>query len=205
MRVAVFGATGGTGKEIVVQALEMGYTVSALVRDPNRLPPEAKGIATVVGDVLDPCKVNQTLRGTDAVIVSLGNRSDSPENTVSSGTKHIIDAMGDHGVKRLVVITSLGVGDSKDQVPFAFKLVMKTVMRKIMADKELQEEYVQGSGLDWVILRPGELRDGPKTGDFTFGTSREITAKAISRADLASFALKQLVDDHFLRKAVAVT
>jgi len=205
MRIAVFGATGGTGKEIVVQALAMGYDVSALVRDPNRLSPEAKDINTVVGDVLDPDKVNQTLRDADAVVVSLGNRSDSPENTVSSGTKHIIDAMGDQGVKRLVVITSLGVGDSKDQVPIAFKLVMKTVMRKIMADKELQEKYVQDSGLDWVILRPGELRDGPKTGEYNAGTGREIMAKAISRADLASFALKQLIDDDFLGKAVGVT
>lgn len=205
MKIAVFGATGGTGKEILSQALEMGYEVSALVREPSRLSPGAKGINTVVGDVLDPDKVSETLRGTDAVLVSLGNRGDSPENTVSAGTKNIINAMGDHGLKRLVVITSLGVGDSKDQVPLAFKLVMKTVMRKIMADKELQETYVQGSGLDWVILRPGELRDGPKTGEFNFGTGSEIMAKAISRADLASFALKQLVDDNFLGKAVAVT
>jgi uncharacterized protein YbjT (DUF2867 family) len=159
MKLSVFGATGGTGREIVEQALAVGTDVTVLVRDSARLSDKAKGANILIGDVLDPHSVESALHGVDAVVVSLGGRSDSPENTVSEGTKNIVAAMQSLGIKRLVVITSLGLGDSKNQVPFAFKMVMKTVMRKIMGDKELQEKFVRESGLDWVILRPGELTE----------------------------------------------
>jgi putative NADH-flavin reductase len=205
MKLSVFGATGGTGREVVEQALAVGTDVTVLVRDSARLSDKAKGANILIGDVLDLHSVEAALNGVDAVVVSLGSRSDSPENTVSEGTKNIITAMQSLGIKRLVVVTSLGIGDSKNQVPFVFKMVMKTVMRKIMEDKELQEKFVRESGLDWVILRPGELRGGPQSGQYTFGTDRSIMAKAITRADLAEFALVQCVDDRFLQKAVAIT
>ena len=205
MKISVFGATGGTGREIVEQALAIGTEVTILVRDPARLSDKVRGANIVIGNVLDPRKVQEALGGADAVVVSLGNRSDSPENTVSEGTKNIITAMQTLGIKRLVVVTSLGVGDSKNQVPFVFKIVMKTVMRKVMEDKEQQEKLVRESELDWVILRPGELIDGPRTGQYAFGTDQSIMAEAISRADLAEFTLKQCVDDQFLQKAVAIT
>ncbi|MFN2197190.1 MAG: NAD(P)-dependent oxidoreductase, partial [Anaerolineales bacterium] len=185
--------------------LEVGHQVSALVRDPNRLSEATKRADMIVGDVLNPQQVAATISGTDAVVVSLGSRSNSPENTVSQGTKNIITCMQQTGVKRLVVVTSLGVGDSKDQVPMAFKLVMKTVMRKIMADKELQEQYVQESGLDWVIVRPGGLSDDPASGAYLFGTDPSVMAGRVSRADVAAFVLQNLSDDQFLGQAVAIT
>jgi len=205
MKIAVFGATGGTGRQIVKQALLAGHEVSVLVRSPERLSEPSKSATILVGDVLDPVKVQATIAGVDAVFVSLGSRGDSPENTVSAGTKNIITAMQAEGAKRLVVVTSLGVGDSKNQVPLAFKLVMKTVMRKIMADKELQEQYVQASGLDWVIVRPGELSNDPPTGDYKFGTDSAITAGRVSRADVAEFVLRNLTDKKFLGQAVAIS
>jgi uncharacterized protein YbjT (DUF2867 family) len=205
MRIAVFGGTGGTGRQVIEQALEAGHQVAALVRDPNRLSEAAKQADIFIGDVLNPQDVAETISGVHAVAVSLGSRSDSPENTVSEGTKNIITCMQDAGVKRLVVVTSLGVGDSKDQVPMAFKLVMKTVMRKIMADKELQEQYVQESGLDWVIVRPGGLSDDPASGAYLFGTDPSVMAGRVSRADVAAFVLQNLSDDQFLGQAVAIT
>ncbi len=205
MKIAVFGATGGTGLNIVDQALAAGHEVQALVRNPARLSAAAQAPHIIVGDVLDPKKVAATVQGVAAVVVSLGSRSDSPENTVSAGTQNIITAMQATGIKRLVVITSLGVGDSKNQVPLAFRLVMKTVMRKRMIDKERQEHFVRESGLDWIILRPGELRDTPATGEYTYGTDQTIRAQAISRADLAAFAIQQFTQDEFLHQAVAIT
>ena len=205
MRIAVFGGTGGTGRQVIEQALEAGHQVAALVRDPNRLSAPAKQADIIVGDVLNPQQVAETISGAEAVVVSLGSRSDSPDNTVSQGTKNIIACMQESGVKRLVVVTSLGVGDSKDQVPMAFKLVIKTVMRKIMADKDLQEQYVQESGLDWVIVRPGGLSDDPASGAYIFGTDPTIMAGRVSRADVAAFVLQNLSDDQFLGQAVAIT
>jgi uncharacterized protein YbjT (DUF2867 family) len=205
MRIAVFGGTGGTGRQVIEQALEAGHQVAALVRDPNRLSATTKQADIIVGDVLNPQQVAETISGADAVVVSLGSRSDSPENTVSQGTKNIIACMHESGVKRLVVVTSLGVGDSKDQVPMAFKLVIKTVMRKIMADKDLQEQHVQESGLDWVIVRPGGLSDDPASGAYIFGVDPSIMAGQVSRADVAAFVLQNLSDDQFLGQAVAIT
>lgn len=206
MKIAVFGGTGETGQEIVAQSLAKGYHVSVLVRDPGRLSDQiADQLYVTVGDVLDFEKVEKTVWKADAVVVSLGTRPDTPENIVSEGTKNIIQAMQEQGVKRLVVVTSLGVGDSKNQVPFAFKMIMKTALRKVMADKERQENLVRESDLDWVIVRPGGLTDGPRKGEYTFGIEPSIVAGSISRADLAEFVLKQVVENQFLRKAVAVT
>jgi putative NADH-flavin reductase len=205
MRIAIFGGTGGTGQQVIEQALEAGHQVSALVRDPDRLSEASKLADIIVGDVLNTQNVAETISGAHAVVVSLGSRSDSPENTVSQGTKNIITCMQDAGVKRLVVVTSLGVGDSKDQVPMAFKLVIKTVMRKIMADKELQEQYVRESGLDWVIVRPGGLSDDLATGAYLFGTEPSIMAGQVSRADVAAFIIQNLSSEQFLGQAVAIT
>lgn len=143
MKIAVFGATGGTGRKIVEQALDRGDQVTVLVRNPARLSAKAKQAKIITGDVLDLQNVQATILGADAVAVSLGSRSDSPEYTVSQGTKNIITAMKAQNVQRLVVVTTLGLGESKNQVPTAFKFVMKTVMRKIIADKERQESFVR--------------------------------------------------------------
>jgi putative NADH-flavin reductase len=205
MKIAVFGATGGTGRNIVEQALEAGHQVNILVRNPARLSDAARQATTITGDVLDAQKVHDTISGVDAVVVSLGSRSDSPDHTVSEGTKNIIDSMQKLGVNRLVVITSLGVGESKNQVPLVFKLVMKTIMRKIIADKERQEKFVQTSGLDWVIVRPGELSNDPPTGDYTYGVDPSIMAGKVSRGDVAAFVLRNIHDDQFLHQAVAIS
>ena len=103
MKISVFGATGGTGREIIEQALAVGTDITVLVRDPARLSDKVGGVYIVTGDVLDPRKVQEALGGADAVVVSLGNRSDSPENTVSEGTKNIIMAM-QKGPDRILVM-----------------------------------------------------------------------------------------------------
>jgi putative NADH-flavin reductase len=205
MNIAVFGGTGGTGQWIIKLGIEAGHQITALVRNPDRLDDGSSQTKIIVGNVLDYKKVQESIAGTDAVAVSLGSRSDSPDNIVSQGTQNIIRAMKALDVRRLVVITSLGVGDSKDQVPMAFKLVMKTIMRKIIIDKDRQEQFVRASGLDWVIIRPGELSNDPPTQQYIFGTDPTITAKRVSRADVAEFVIQNLTDNQFLHQAVAIT
>lgn len=206
MNITIFGATGGTGKQIVVQALAAGHQVAALVRDPAKLNSEDQRLTIVAGDVLDAAKVEQTIAGADAVVVSLGNTANNPDFIVSQGTQVIVDAMHRLGTpRRIIIVSSLGVGESKDQVPFAFKMLMNTVIRKPMQDKEKQEAIVKASGLDWTIVRPGGLTDGPATGQFKSGLDPKIVAGQVSRADVAAFVLRQLTDDTYLHKTPAIT
>jgi putative NADH-flavin reductase len=124
---------------------------------------------------------------------------------VSAGTGQIIDAMRRQQVRRLIVISSLGVGDSKNQVSFGFKLLKWTVLRKVMKDKEVQEKLVQESGLDWTIVRPGGLTDGPGTGRYQVGTDTSITAGRIARADIADFVLRELDRNEYVGLIPAIT
>lgn len=205
MKIALFGATGGTGQEIIIQALARSDEVQALVREPTDRLPARPGLVIIPGDILDQAKVTATIEGTEAVICTLGGRAHNPDDMLAQGTRNIILAMKAEGLKRLVVVTSLGVGNSVDQVPTGFKILMRTVIRKEMQDKEQQEAVVRESGLDWVIVRPGGLVNGPATGAYRVGTGRDIVAGQVSRSDVAAFVLAQLSDDTFLYQAPAIT
>lgn len=205
MKITVFGATGGTGKQVVEQALAAGHHVTALVRDPAKLAINNPALTVRRGNVLEPEDVFNAVSGAEAVIVSLGSTANNPDGVVAKGTANVVDAMQKAGVARLIVVTSLGVGESKDQVPFFFKALMATALRKTMQDKEAQEKLVKASGLDWTIVRPGGLTDGPRTGQYRYGLDPKLVAGQVSRADVAEFVLKQLTDTQFLRKAPAIT
>ncbi len=205
MNIALFGATGGTGQQIAVQAMAAGHSVQALVRDPSRLPLQDPRLTVITGDVLDTDAVARTLDAAGVVIVTLGNTANNPDWIVSNGTQVIIDAMKQRHIRRLIVISSIGVGDSKDQVPFAFKMLMKTVIKKPMEDKECQEQIVRASGLDWTIVRPGGLTNGERTGRYRFGLDPKLSAGQVSRADVAEFTLRQIDDLTFLHKTPAIT
>lgn len=207
MNIVVLGATGGTGREVVQQALAQGHRVTAFVRDPARLPVEDEQLQVVVGDALDPAAVERAVAGQDAAVVALGSRDRSNRSVRSQGTAHVIRAMQAHDVPRLVVVSAGGVGDSYEQVPLLIKLFIKTLLRHAYADHEQQEQYVRESDREWVIVRPGQLTDGPRTGDYHTGTvEQEISGSGrVSRADVAEFVLQQLADDRYLRQAVSIT
>jgi putative NADH-flavin reductase len=203
MNIALFGATGGTGRQVLDQALAQGHLVSALVRDPAKLA-ERKGLTLVVGDVLDRDATTRCIQGTDAVICVLGSHG-SREPIEALGTQSILDAMRDNGVRRLIAVTSLGVGDSRAQINWAFRVIMDLTLKPIMMAKEEQERLIKASGLDWTIVRPGGLTDGPRTGAYRFGRDRSIKGGRISRADVAEFVLRQLTDTTFIHQTPAVS
>ncbi|WP_462320347.1 NAD(P)-dependent oxidoreductase [Halochromatium sp.] len=203
MKIALFGATGGTGRQVLNQGLEKGYAFRALARSPDALE-QVQGLEIIAGDVRDSAAVERCVTGTDTVICVLGSHGGA-EPIEAEGTKQIIDVMRALGVKRLIAVTSLGVGDSREQVPAFFRVIMQLTLKKIMAAKEAQEQLIRGSGLDWTIVRPGGLTDGPATGSYLSGTDKSIKATRISRADVADFVLQQLVDTRYLRQAPAVS
>jgi putative NADH-flavin reductase len=203
MKLLVFGATGGTGREIVAQALEQGHVVTVFVRNPAAISTKHDRLKVAQGDILDYPSVETAVQGQDAVLSALGVRKLSKNTILSDGTKNIIQAMERHGVKRFICESSLGVGDSRGQLGWVFNVfIIPLFLRNVFRDKEAQEQYIQQSSLEWVIVRPAALTNGPRTGAYRSGfspTDRTITAK-ISRADVADFMLKQLTDDSYLRK-----
>ncbi len=205
MKLAIFGATGGTGQQLVEQALAAGHSVVALVRDPVKVTTQHPALSLLQGNVLELANVVKTMNGVDGVLCSLGNTANNPAMVVSTGTQNIVQAMRQKGVPRLIVISSLGVGDSNNQVGWLFKIIMWTFLRKVIRDKEEQEKIVRASGLEWTIIRPGGLVDGLRTGHYKASLDPSFMSSRVVRADVAEFALKQLTDPMYLRKTPAIT
>ncbi len=206
MNIAVFGATGKTGLEIVKQALEGGHKVTAFVRDPARLAIENKNLNVVTGDVFDTASVAQAIKGQDAAVCALGAGSDLKKTTVRTiGTVNIIAGMKQNNVKRLVVITAMGVGESWDTLSMFNKFFFATLLKSSRVDHEAQESAVRESGLDWTIIRPSGLVDTPRTGVYDFGENIPAKTSKIARADVADLILKELEQKTNIGKALTIS
>jgi len=207
-RVLIVGATGGTGRQLVMQALERGYAVTALVRDPSRLQVDHPQLTVIQGDVLDEGSADAAMRGQEAVLSALGHkRYFYPTRILSEGTRYILRAMEIHGVRRLVCETSLGIGDSAGRMGLYYTLfVIPVILPFYFWDKTRQERMIAGSNVEWVIVRPGVLTNGDKRGRSRQGrhVGSFLMTVRISRADVADFMLNQLVSDTYLRAAPGV-
>ena len=206
MKLAIFGATGKTGIELVKQAVEQGHTVKAFVRDASRLGIENERLSLVTGDVFDSSSVAQAVQGQDAVICALGAGSDLKKTTVrTTGTINIISGMKKNNVKRLVVITAMGVGESWDTLSLINKFFFAVLLKSSREDHEAQETAVKESGLDWTIIRPSGLTDTPRTGVYEAGENILAPTSKIARADVADLILKELEQNMRIGKAVTIT
>lgn len=206
MKIAVFGATGTVGRQVVEQALEQGHEVTAFTRNAAGITQQHQRLRVVQGDVLDTHSVEPAVAGQDAVLVVLG---DGRKGIVrSAGTRAVMEAMNRTGVKRLIVQSTLGVGDSRANLNFVWKhLLFGMLLRKAFNDHVRQEEFVRGSDLDWTIVRPSAFTDGPRTGAFrrNFGGGESGLTLKISRADIAHFLLEQLHDATYLRQTPGIS
>lgn len=208
--IAVFGASGLTGSEAVFQALNEGDKVIGLTRNPSNLkvpagsggadadkPLQNENLTMIAGDVTKKGDVDKVFENgeVDGVIVALGGKTaDVGETMLTDGTNNVIAAMKEKGVKRLAVVTSIGAGDSENQAPFFFKVLMWTAMKKIFLDKNSQEEATVNSGLEYCIVRPGGLTVDPPTGVVNVIDGE---AGSIPRADVAQFCLDAVRMDDF--------
>ena len=202
----IFGATGSIGRQLVEQALQQGHTVTAFVRDPAKFGISPANLKIAQGDVMDFASVKKAVPGQDAVLCAIGAGS---KGTIrSEGTRNIIRAMENAGVKRFICLSSLGVGDSRDTLNFFWKYIMFGILlRKAYADHERQEDYVKQSSLEWTIVRPAAFTDGNLTGNYQhdFSAKDGKLKLKISRADVADFMLKQLSDDAYLYKTPGIS
>ncbi|WP_411880845.1 NAD(P)-dependent oxidoreductase [Polaromonas sp. YR568] len=203
-KILVLGATGGTGRLIVAQALARGFEVRALVRSPAKAG-GLEGAEIFIGDARDPAALRKALEGRDVVVSALGTPV-SPFREVtllSSATKALINAMKAAGVSRLVCITGMGAGDSAGHGGLVFdRLILPALLRKVYADKDRQEAIVRDSGLDWVLVRPAVLNDKPAGHGIRALTDLSgFHGGTIARADVASFVLDQVNTDTWLGRS----
>ncbi len=209
MKLIIFGSTGRTGRQLVTQALEQGYDVTAFARSPEEFGLSHERLKVVQGDVLNLASVERALQGQDVVFCSLGMPNIMDKSQLrAKGTKNIIRAMEKTGIKRFICQSGLGAGDSHEALPFHYKyLIAPLFMGALYADHNLQENHIKASHLDWTIVRPGSLNDGEWTGTYQHGytTENKPATIKISRADTAHFMLKQLVDNNYLHKTPCVS
>ncbi len=209
MKVLIIGATGGTGRQLVSQAIERDLTVTAFVRDPGKLPLAHPRLSVIRGNVLDASSVDRAVAGRDAVLCALGHkRWFYPNRILSSGTEQIIQAMQRHGVRRLVCETSLGVGSSFGRLGLYYTLfTIPFILPFYYWDKSRQETVIRNSRLDWTIVRPGLLNNRRARGVVRHGAAvgNWIWTVRISRADVAAFMLDQLTDDAYLHQTPGVS
>jgi putative NADH-flavin reductase len=202
MRVVVFGAAGRTGRLVVEQALEKRHNVTAFVRRPDSLAEQLPALRVVVGDALDQGAVDAAVSGQDAVVSAIGGSSSQPDEVCSQSIERIIHAMRQHNVGRLLCITTADDVDSG----FLFeKMVKPLFLRHVFADKAAQELAIYKSGLDWTILRPPILRDGPRTGAYRLAIG--VTPKGgwrVSRADVAEFIVRELGRKDYVHQTVGI-
>ncbi|MCI0706582.1 MAG: SDR family oxidoreductase [Ignavibacteriae bacterium] len=208
MNLLIIGATGGTGRQLVTQALEQGHTVTAFARNPAKVNIRHERLTVAQGNVLDYASLEKAVQGKDAILCALGHkRFVIPSSILSEGTKNILTAMNAHGLKRLICETSLSVGDSFGKLGLYYTLfVIPFIALFYFMDKGKQERLIRESDTEWTIVRPGQLTNGKKRGVYRHGpdVGNYILTVHISRADTADFMLKQVPDKTYLRKTVAV-
>lgn len=209
MKLLIIGGTGGTGGELIKQALEKGHILTALVRNPEKVKTTHQNLIVIKGNVLDFNKVQQVVEGQDVVISALGHkRFFINTNILSEGTKNIIRAMENHNVNRFICVTSLGINDSRFRLGLYYTLfVIPFIIFFYFRDKAKQEKIIRSSKLNWTIVRPGQLTNGRKRSSYKHGSNvgNYIFTKMISRADVAHFILCQLSDETYLHKTPGVT
>ncbi len=208
MNLLIIGATRGIGFQLLEQALHAGHAVTALVRNPQKMPKPQDRLKVIQGDILHPERVQQAMAGQEAVCVTIGiGITWRPVTVFSYGTRNVLEAMHQQGVRRLICITGIGAGDSKGHGGFLYdRLFNPLLLKTIYEDKDRQEALIKASETDWTIVRPGFLTNGPLTKKYRVITDlRGITAGRISRGDVAHFILDELATNRYLKQTPLLT
>jgi putative NADH-flavin reductase len=203
MNVLVFGASGQTGRAVVREALARGHRVSAFARDPAKLLITHPALRVIRGDVGDAAAVAQAVPGHDAVVSTLGVGSPlAHDDAVIDGVKHILGAMQAAQMRRLIYQSFIGVRESRAAVGFILRFIAPLPLRHEIADHEIKEALIKASGIDWTIVRPPKLTNGPRSSGYRAGENVATWAPIpmLSRADVAHFIVSELETPKFVQK-----
>ena len=215
MRIALFGASGGTGRAVIDRALQEGHQVKALARHADKLLPRA-GLTVLQGDAMVAEDVVRTLADTDAVVAALGNsqnafallfgaRRTTPRNICEAGTRNILAALDDGKDRSVVVVSAFGVGATQDKLPLMFKLFYRLILREQIADKEQQEALLRASSANYVVIQPVALTDKPASGKWTATLDGTLGGSEVSRHDLAAVILSEVTAKTHTRQTISLS
>ena len=214
--ILVVGATGGTGRATIERLVQDGHRVTAFSRHADSLAETSDLVTAFNGDATNPADVARAVEGHDAVIVTLGisenpirvrlfGTARTPIDVRSVGTRNVIDAMKKHGVRRLVVQSSYGVGETRDKLRFVDGLFFGLLLKPQIADTEVQELDVRDSGVDWVLAQPVHLTDDETDAEPFASDSGEVREWKISRRGVARFLARAAQTTEYTGKAVALS
>lgn len=205
MRLFILGATGGIGRQLVDQALERHHQVTAFVRSPEKLGARRDGLTVIQGDVRNLDAMSAALRGHDAMLSTLGPPGPSRNTITSDGARTTVTAMQTAGIRRLVIV---GVAALFPDIGMFGRMLRNTLLRNIADDSAEMERIVKATSLDWTIVRPPRLTNGPRTEHY--GVAADHLPKGagdnatISRADVAHFMLDEIERPAHIQQVVGI-
>jgi len=204
--VLIIGASKGIGFEAVKRALACGHSVRAMARSADRLRLSDENLEKWPGDALSGEDVRSALEGVDTVIQAVGIAAGpdmvlGPVRLFSKSTSILMPAMEEAGIRRLICVTGFGAGDSRASIGCLQRIPFRILLKRAYDDKDVQEALIRESHLDWVIVRPGVLTNGNRTGRYKVLVDPKAWRNGlISRADVAHFLIQQIDNDAYLRK-----
>jgi uncharacterized protein YbjT (DUF2867 family) len=219
MKLTIFAATGGIGRQALEQAVAAGHDVTAVVRNPKKL---SRQVRSVTADLAapDPSALESAIRGADAVLSGLGARSASETGIAWQGTRAILRAMNATEVRRIVVVSAAPIGTvpspGRPKPPKhdpgdgffmrnLFGPLIKAVLRKHYADLALMEDVLRDSGLEWTVVRPPRLTDGPLTDTYRTAYGQNLRRGLfVSRSDVARLMLRVLGQPETFQQVVGI-
>lgn len=206
MKIAVFGASGGTGQELLQQGVALGHEVTAFVRDPKSVI-GGERLRVVVGDARDAQAVALAVAGQEAVVSALGARTLGDETLLPESMTHILAAMRQHGVRRLIVLGASGVWPGADArlsrgSQLFLRVIRATVLKKPFQSQRKMQEMIRVSDTEWTVVQPPRLLNRPGRGTWRVdGEALPTNGTTIARADVAAFMLQQLTSAEWARKS----
>ena len=206
MRLLILGATGPTGRNLVDQALGAGHEVTALARNALSLTVRHPRLAVVAGDATDVRTLEDAMGGKDAVLSALGAGHSLRSQIASRAMAALIPAMRARALKRVIFLSSFGVGESCEQASLLQRIAFRTMLRQIFADKAKADAMLRASGLDWTLVYPTLLTNGARAGRYRVGERLAMKGMpSISRADVAAFMLAQPATDEWRCRTAVIS
>jgi uncharacterized protein YbjT (DUF2867 family) len=209
MRLLIIGGTKGIGRQAALQARDAGHEVRVLARSPDALDGET-GLEAVQGDATEADSLRPALAGMDAVISTLGlggatGRFFEETRLFSSATAALLPLLGEIGPRRLLAVTGFGAGDSIKAMSWPERTGHRAILGRAYADKDRQEEMIRASDLDWTIVRPVILTEGPHTGRYkVLREPAKWRNGLISRADVADYLVRAVSEGLDVQAAVVL-
>lgn len=202
MKITIIGGSRGTGAQLATLAQTAGHDVTVLSRSGDA----PDGVRVVAGDATEAAVAREAVEGADAVVITVGGAK-GVRRQRAKVTRSVVAAMQDLGVPRVLMLSSLGAGDSGILLPAPLRLMTRVVLATALADHDEQESVVMGSGLSWTVIRPAGLTNRPPTGSRLVAETAEddTLGGTISRGDLAAYLLEVLSDHTTIGRALGVS